>query len=512
MVRLLSRRIVRGSTGKLALTFDARRPFQSSCLNFQAINNDFATPLQERDNIRNILRLAQEVRKGIASERVQPSGSSGLSDDSTNTKWWSKSWAEVVQARAGDTGKSVTPASSIGARPLMEISEELQSKLGTPKRMIESNSTFFLPFKSQPHVLEQYISSWGGIRIGRILEDLDSLAGSASYKHVLGRRPTAADHEGNPIFIVTASVDRLDLLESLRADRDYQLNGMVIYVGASSMEVLVTMEDVTDVDAAGMREAGKAVLTGRFTMATRNASTGKAQSIPPIKLLSDAEEQLFAQGQAHKQRKRFEAQTSLEKVPPTSDEAGLVHRIWLAEQNQVSAPRSGQEGFSAVHADDTQLSSVSYMHPQQRNVHMKIFGGYLMRSAYEMAFMTSIVFANGRSVRFLSLDALSFHLPVSIGAILSLTSRIVYTSTSDSVDQSAGHAQNAVASVVVLAELVDSSTGTRQKSNTFHFSFDLGSTDKRVLPESYRDSIAFIEGKRRVDLGNELRRISRSID
>ncbi|PWN35422.1 uncharacterized protein FA14DRAFT_164321 [Meira miltonrushii] len=443
--------------------------------------SEIATPLQERDNVRNILSLAQEVRK----------------------EWVSKSWNDVVHA------KTLQANTSISSKAKLQLSQELEQKLQKPKRMMQSYSSFPLRFRDEPEVLEGYISSWGGIRIGKVLEDLDSLAGEASYKHVLGSRPTESDHEMNPIFIVTASVDRLDLLEHLRADRNYRLNGMVIYVGSSSMEVLVTVEDVTDVKD-GKSDAARAVLTGRFTMATRNAATGKAQSIPPLQIQNSAEEQLFAQGQAHKQRKRFEAQTSLEKVPPTSDEATLLHQLWLAEEAKKSkaiTDKSLDTESKSVYIEDTQLASVSFMHPQQRNVHMKIFGGYLMRSAYELAYMNAITFANGKPVKFLSLDALSFHLPVSIGAILSLTSRITYTSgsTPHTTEQ---NEQSSIASVVVLAEVVDTKTGEKKRSNTFHFSFDFGPDAKKVLPESYRDSIAFLEGKRRVDLGNELRRIS----
>ncbi|MCO5598774.1 hypothetical protein L7F22_052873 [Adiantum nelumboides] len=463
-----------------------------------AQQSDIATPLQERDNVRNILSLAQEVRKeadkdgSISTKQanyVTPTKEHGT----LNKRWVSKSWNDVVHAK------------TVQSNAKFQLSQELEQKLQKPKRMMQSYASFPLRFRDEPEVLEGYISSWGGIRIGKVLEDLDSLAGEASYKHVLGSRPTESDHEKNPIFIVTASVDRLDLLEHLRADRNYRLNGMVIYVGSSSMEVLVTVEDVSDVED-GKSDAARAVLTGRFTMATRNAATGKAQSIPPLQIQNSAEDQLFAQGQAHKQRKRFEAQTSLEKVPPTSDEATLLHQLWLTEEakkSKVATDEIIDTKSESVYIEDTQLASVSFMHPQQRNVHMKIFGGYLMRSAYELAYMNALTFANGKPVKFLSLDALSFHLPVSIGAILSLTSRITYTSESTPNNE-----QTSVASVVVLAEVVDTKTGEKKRSNTFHFSFDFGPDAKKVLPESYRDSIAFLEGKRRVDLGNELRRIS----
>ena len=333
--------------------------------------SEIATPLQERDNVRNILSLAQEVRKEAGKDDSTALHQSTIDTPkeekgTLNKRWVSKSWNDVVHA------KTIQSNSSISSKAKLQLSKELEQKLRKPKRMMQSYASFPLRFRDEPEVLEGYISSWGGIRIGKVLEDLDSLAGEASYKHVLGARPAESDHEVNPIFIVTASVDRLDLLENLRADRNYRLNGMVIYVGSSSMEVLVTVEDVSDVED-GKSDAARAVLTGRFTMATRNAATGNAQSIPPLQIQNSAEEQLFAQGQAHKQRKRFEASTSLEKVPPTSDEATLLHQLWLAEEAKKSQTVTNTKTKS-VYIEDTQLASISFMHPQQRNVHMKIFG------------------------------------------------------------------------------------------------------------------------------------------
>ena len=83
------------------------------------------------------------------------------------------------------------------------------------------------------------------------------------------------------------------------------------------------------------------------------------------------------------------------------------------------------------------------------SVHQKVFGGYLMRLAYEVSFSdiserlsltdfpcklgftNASMFTRG-PVRFLSLDGISFARPVPIGSILRLTSLILHTSASAS--------------------------------------------------------------------------------
>jgi len=420
-----------------------------------------STPLQETENVRSLVNLSAKVREASVESLHNKNKNQRLP-----TRLNTRLWADEAKARANNQSGS--------AVSLMVLDSALEKRLHEPKRMMDSYVELSLPFKSMPSLLERYIATSGGIRLGKVFEDLDNLAGDISYTHVLGGRPTALDHHRNPIFIVTASVDRLDLLEQLRADKDYRLSGMVIYVGSSSMEVLVTVDEM---DEGGV--ATKTCLTGRFTMATRNALTGKSQQIPPLSLESQPEEDLFAMGQAHKQRKALEAQTSLEKVPPTSSEATLLHELWLSDQSR--------DRRDTVKIEDTVLCTTSHMHPQQRNVHMKVFGGYLIRSSYETAWMAAAIYAN-QPVTFLSLDALSFHLPVSIGAVLSLTTHVTYTNNIHQDSQAAHQNSPTIASVVVLAEIVDVETGRRDRSNTFHFSFDLGSrVQRRVTPGKCSD-------------------------
>ncbi len=50
-----------------------------------------------------------------------------------------------------------------------------------PKRMQDSYVELYLPFTEDPELLEKYIATSGLIRLGKVLEDLDSLAGGSEY-------------------------------------------------------------------------------------------------------------------------------------------------------------------------------------------------------------------------------------------------------------------------------------------------------------------------------------------
>jgi acyl-coenzyme A thioesterase 9 len=94
-----------------------------------------------------------------------------------------------------------------------------------------------MPFSTDIVLREQYVNYHGGLRFGKILEDLDAMAGNIAHCHADDNNPTT-----RPLTIVTASVDRIDLLSKLLADRDMRMRGCVSHVGNSSMEVRVDVE------------------------------------------------------------------------------------------------------------------------------------------------------------------------------------------------------------------------------------------------------------------------------
>lgn len=87
------------------------------------------------------------------------------------------------------------------------------------KRMAESYCEVVLPFRTDLLLREEYVNVFKGLRFGKLMEDLDALAASIAYKHA---------HDGRdgylPLTIVTASVDRIDLLEVLRYCRSSSFN------------------------------------------------------------------------------------------------------------------------------------------------------------------------------------------------------------------------------------------------------------------------------------------------
>ncbi|KAI9342657.1 HotDog domain-containing protein [Obelidium mucronatum] len=380
------------------------------------------------------------------------------------------------------------------------------------KRMKDSFVQAFLPFRSDPGLKEEYINSHNRIRVGMVLEDLDCLAATAAYMHCAGSE--------RPLTIVTASVDRMEMLSEIPLDRDISVFAYVTYVGKSSMEVTVQMETVLpdsgvtpdQVDASTYRRSklpaemlsGDLILSAKFIMVARDSETGKAASVHQLNLETDQERSLFRQGAEHKARKQVETQTSLSLRPPSVEEMTLVHDLYKEysayrttrhEMTETSAPPpvTEKKPSNVVWMKDTNLQQINLTFPQDRNLHNKIFGGFLMRRAYELSIVTGMTFCK-KALQFKALDDISFRKPVEIGAILDLHSQVVYTRGQEMV-------------IKVVAHIVDPASEGRLLSNEFWFTFvvaeedraKLGSIDYRVMPRSYNDCMLYLEGKRRLE-------------
>jgi acyl-coenzyme A thioesterase 9 len=298
------------------------------------------------------------------------------------------------------------------------------------------------------------------MRIGLLLEDLDSFAAEIAYAH--------ADGFARNLTIVTASLDRLELKSPMSMTEDVTLEGMVTYVGTSSMEVRV---DVLQGSATKM--------SCLFTMVAR--SQGHAAAVAPLVCRTKAERQRFEQGIVNKIRRMEFAKTSLTVAPPTSEEKELVH--WLFMNSRQRKPDT-----EVVPMKSTSITSSKIMHPQSRNIHGKIFGGYLMRQAYETAFIASTAFCNQRP-SFIALDDNTFLRPVEVGSIMQFIGTVVYQNPSSHVIR------------VVVKEMLSGET-----TNVFHFTFtNPDRQTKRVLiPETLEEANLYIEGKRIHRKGEQL--------
>uniref|UniRef100_A0A7N2MU30 HotDog ACOT-type domain-containing protein n=1 Tax=Quercus lobata TaxID=97700 RepID=A0A7N2MU30_QUELO len=96
----------------------------------------------------------------------------------------------------------------------------------------QSRTSIVYKFSSDYILREQYRNPWNEIRMGKLLEDLDALAGTIAFKHCCNDDGTT-----RPLLLVTASVDKMVLKKPIQVDTDLKIVGAVTWVGRSSMEI-----------------------------------------------------------------------------------------------------------------------------------------------------------------------------------------------------------------------------------------------------------------------------------
>ncbi|KAI8611704.1 hypothetical protein BC830DRAFT_1068525, partial [Chytriomyces sp. MP71] len=280
------------------------------------------------------------------------------------------------------------------------------------KRMSDSFVQVFLPFRSDPSLVEQYMSPYGNaIRVGKLLEELDALAFYISHVYTEGK-----------VSIATASVDRIELVEDVPLDQDISIFGYVSYVGKSSMEVTLHMETVesdspisAEDEAKYMRRqlpeeklSGDSLLTAKFIMVARDPSTGKASPVHQLLLETDEERNIFRAGALHKARKQAAAQTALHKRAPSAEEMRRVHSLYMEYRRYIETHQGGPSVVVPKPADvewmrDSRVQNITLTFPQDRNLNSSIFGGWLMRLAYEIGYASAYMVTKS-ALQFFALD------------------------------------------------------------------------------------------------------------
>ena len=359
----------------------------------------------------------------------------------------------------------------------LRLEERLSSMEGDhepePKTPTQSKTEISYPFSSDPYLREAYQNPWREVRLGRILEDLDAMAGNVAFHHV----------EGFPV-IVTAGVDRIRLRKQpLLTDKasDMTLSGQVTWVGKSSMEIRMQFLD------AGTHEEW---LEAFFTFVTIDPETKKAVRVPPLLPQTAEERAHFELGALKARSKKLARKNKFTMGQPLQTEQALKTDQLAASLLEQAGPLLRMPSLADPHSilmSNTRLQNAQMAQPQVRNLHDRIFGGFLMRRAFELAFANAYMFG-GVKPTFLEVDDISFESPVDVGDLLVFHSRVLYTRPEgdEVLESSYFEASDGGPLVMVEVEVwVTEPERTQARvSNTMHFTFSLakGTPCRTVLP------------------------------
>lgn len=255
----------------------------------------------------------------------------------------------------------------------------------------------------------------GNLRFGLLLEVLDKIAEETALKYVTRYYPEAR--------VVTAAIDDIFLRHAADVKRDIAFYARINHVGRSSLVVGIRVEQPG--------EPANHIASCHFTMVARSGSGDNAVSItlPPLEYLDDLEKKRSAKALAS--RAEYQRQQALLVEPPSREEFDMLVKLHQAQDDSGLVGRRAQDEicFRGYKAGRLVTESWERMYPEKENVPRSIFGGYLIRRAFELSAICSELVAPDRSL-IAAVTRINFFQPVRIGDTLHYTSRVVYTSGS----------------------------------------------------------------------------------
>lgn len=338
------------------------------------------------------------------------------------------------------------------------------------------------------------LGSWSTMRLSKFYELVDALTGDVVYRYSAGL----------PIAWVTGGHYSSRKLAPTDITTDVVIRCYLTNVGRSSVEIRTDAFQndrlvnfchtiMVALDPTSMRP-----------LLSSSAAGDTSVLLPPLEIDKEdrtGQEERAALAEWHDRIRKERAQSTMYlrtaiSTPPTPSEVQGIHELHQRAVRMREGPQPRPPKPRTI-AEYT-FRSCFVIFPEDRNLHGKLFGGYVMSEAYNLALYAVKFFArSGRhdthSVVPLGIDEAVFHQPVSIGDLVTFTARVV-------------HATEYTCRVFVTVQVLDPTDAKRlpQRSNRLGFVF-CSQTPREckadgcsfILPNTYSEVLMQVEASRR---------------
>ncbi|XP_071816942.1 acyl-coenzyme A thioesterase 9, mitochondrial-like isoform X2 [Apostichopus japonicus] len=344
-----------------------------------------------------------------------------------------------------------------------------------PRTMADSYVECMIDLQDPAQAMK-YSNALGGLRIGRILEDLDMVGAASCYKHSVPDQTLMR----SPLVIVTSMTEKLEMSTATidTATCNLKFSSHVAWTGRSTLEVPLT---VSLIDVKDNRKETP-IMTSVFIYNARDHKDGSAACVHPLISTNDEEEKRIKEGAEKHQQRKLISSDFYWKSPPSVEERNVIHDVFLESLDPQSLSLTERIlPPDSEWMECTKKTIALPAPPDVSNVYGTVFGGYIMRTAAELAFTTGAMFSKG-PVTFLHVSDIQFKAPSKIASILIFTGEIAYTE---------GNRMH----VRVQTDVTDMIT--KYTSNTSHWIVSSPQKLPRVIPKTYGEFMLYLDARRR---------------
>jgi acyl-coenzyme A thioesterase 9 len=147
----------------------------------------------------------------------------------------------------------------------------------------------------------------------------------------------------------------------------------------------------------GSADMRSSLLTADFTFVARDAKSNLAVRIPQLLLHGEAQKSEWQMVQDRVALRKAQRAAAAHDVRDCFSSAASA----LLEQGRLLTELPGPSKGSAILSAATALENTFVTQPQTRNMSGRVFGGFLMKRAFELAFSTAYMFSGCRFGRIL---------------------------------------------------------------------------------------------------------------
>ncbi|KAK9887400.1 hypothetical protein WA026_022336 [Henosepilachna vigintioctopunctata] len=348
-----------------------------------------------------------------------------------------------------------------------------------PRNIKDSFLEGIIPLSKDEDLRDKYVTFMGHVRIGRLLEDMDKFAVHVGLQHI--HAPTVPKDIPIPFMLATARCDRIDITSFERKpNEDIKIAGFVSWVGRSSMEVVVWLDQ-------HYQGTWNKITRAIFLLAARNATGTQAVAVNPLNPGNEYETKIVKDGEERKSKRVTIIQSRVSKVIPTTEEQQLIHVLYEKQMTEIRKGYNDKKMFprGVIAMSKCRAANIIFNQPENRNYFNKVFGGFIMRHATEIAWVLGFKVIRQRpSITHIS--DIDFISPIAVDALMYMRARIVYT-------------QENFAQIIVAVFSLEPTKGVETRSNTFHFTVTFPDPIKQVYPITYHEAMLYVDGKRHFD-------------
>ncbi|XP_050310006.1 acyl-coenzyme A thioesterase 9, mitochondrial-like isoform X2 [Anthonomus grandis grandis] len=344
-----------------------------------------------------------------------------------------------------------------------------------PKRsMQDSYIAAIIPLSTNLSLQEKYTTFLGSVRLGRLMEDMDIFSVIVARKHIVLPDVPAGIF---PQTLVTVLVDRVEFTEyAPKMNQDIKISGHVSWVSKSTLEVVVWLEQI---DGGKWQRITRAV----FLLAARDPVNPKASFVNQFEPANEREKTILVGGEERKKHRMELGSSHLSKKPPNQEEQQILHDLYVSTTDPKDISMSKRVlPTNSVWMNITKVSNAILAQPENRNMHNAVFGGFMMRQAIELAWITGYMHCKFRP-RTRVLSDVQFKQPVAVNSLIQMHATLVYT-------------QKQFMQIIVFAQVYNPLSGLTSTTNAFYLTLEAPETVPSVTPQSYYESMLFIDGKR----------------